>query len=673
MRQQSARCKVQRERITKTFVLCSVLFALCSLPCFAAEKTFIQSDSLEYEEKTSTYAAEGKVRIERGAARIEAEKILYNEKSSEAVAEGNVFYEDEIVRIRAKKAALKLEAKTGTLYDAEVFAKKDNYHITGLEIEKTGEREYRLKDASFTTCDAPVPAWCFRGKEVDLVVGDRLKARNITFNIKGQPVAYSPYFSAALSNERKTGLLMPAVGYVEGKGIHYEQDLFIVLSDNRDATLVLDGYSDRGIGGGIEYRFLGTDGAKGNLWVYHLKDTTLKRNFWDVRGTYEDREGEKKVDGFLSLNYINAREFYSEYYPYLVTKMRGYVDSASYLNLTTSRFFESNGEASMRFDKSRLFLRGQYLVDLKEGAEASTVPQRLPEIGYAVNPVKIGPLTFSLDSSISNFHREKEAFGRRLDIFPKVSYSFGSDVTILQSLGLRETAYSLSRSGEFGSSPHRESLEYAVAAQTRLVKQYASFLHILEPSLGFTYVPPAGSGLPIFDSAELFSKTASTELSLHNRFVDRNGEFLNLRITQALDAYRDDRPFLPLKVEALLRRPLWLRLETAYDVHEARVEVMNSDVGIALRDTASLSVGERYERADNTLFYTLGIQFAASRSLSTEGSFWYDAKSGGLKDVIAKLKYRQQCWGVTAVVTKRQNDYSFALLFDLLGLGTIKL
>lgn len=662
--------------ITRFLALCCLPFALslclCATPSFAEEPTTIESESLDYDAGIFTYFAKGKVKIKRDLTTVEADEMRYNEKTSDLSAEGNVDYNEPEMRIRAKKAELNLEDKTGVLYKADVLSRKDNFHITGDEIEKIGEKEYTLKKASVTTCDAPLPAWCFSGSDVHIVVGDSLRAKNVIFDIKGLPVLYSPYISAGLGNERKTGFLIPTVGIVESKGVHFEQPFFWAISDNRDATLVLDVYSSRGVGEGLEYRFLEPDGSKGNLWAYHLRDDKLGKDFWDLRGFY-DRDRDARLTGYLNINYINTQQFYAEYDPILVSQGKRFIDPSSYLSVTTGRFLESTGEMSLRLDNSRLFVASQYLVDLQAGVNASTIAQRLPEVGYFVNPRNVGPVIFSFASTVSNFWRESNASGQRIDIFPRFSYSFGGDVTINQSLGLRETAYFLSKGGDFGSSPHRESFDYTVTAQTRLIKRYESFIHIMEPSLGYTFIPSAESNLPLFDSTELYTKTSKIDLSVLNRFLDGNGEFLTLRITQSFDSYQDDRPFLPLTLQAAIHRPIGFRGEVSYDVNTGRVETVNSDIGITLPYRMILTVGERYNRSESIMFYSVGMNYTFSREISAETNFWYDAKSGGLKDMMAKVKYQRQCWGVNMIFTKRDKDYGFSVLFDLLGLGTIKL
>ncbi|HAM51659.1 MAG TPA: hypothetical protein DCP92_13615 [Nitrospiraceae bacterium] len=253
-----------------------------------------------------------------------------------------------------------------------------------------------------------------------------------------------------------------------------------------------------------------------------------------------------------------------------------------------------------------------------------------------------------------------------------ILYSFGSDVTVTQALGLRETAYSISGTDSFGSTPHRESFDYSITAQSRLMKQYPSFVHIMEPSVQFTYSPPAESNLPLFDSTELYQKTSAVQFSLQNWLMDKDGEFLVLRLTQAYDGYTDPHA-LPLALQAAVLRPLVVRAEVDYDVPSGTFEKINSDVRIPLFGTASLSVGERYSDPDNILTYTFGLNYPFSKTLSFDGITWFDVRNGGFQEAIAKLTYQKQCWGMTMIYTKSTTNYGISVLFNLLGLGTIRL
>jgi len=642
------------ERIAKVnnlptfFALCSLLFVFLTGYAVASEDTSIDAQSLEYIQETSTYVAKGAVKIKKEDMLIEADEITYNEESSDATAAGNVKFNDAELSFTASWAELNLTEKTGLLHDAHVFLKKDNSHIYGKLIEKKGENAYVIPDGLFTTCDAPVPAWCFRGKNVDALVGDRLEANNVTFRIKNVPVFYTPYLWAPVEADRTTGLLIPFIGYSNTKGVYMNIPFFWAMSENRDATLSLDIYTKRGVGEGLEYRYLYPGDVKGKWWIYHLKDTELSKNFLEVKGLHDQRSADG-VGGFLNLNIINEKDFYREF------------DTS--LEIRTNRFLESTGEISVPFDSSRAYLLSRYWIDLKQGAESPA--QKLPEIGYVLNPVKTGPFWISATTAFSNFWREENTEGRRLDLYPKVSYKTGEDLTLLQTLGLRETAYFLDRDKE--ESLHRESLEYTAGLSARFLKKYGSFTHIVEPSLSYSLITNSENNPPIFDSADIFNKTSLFELSLMNRFIDNKGEFMVVRIAQGLDTYGGDRPLVPLHLEVGIKRPFSIRLDTRYDVNTGKVESVNSDISMGF-PIATISAGQRYNRVDAIKYYSAGLNLNFLKPFYLESRIWHDAEKHETREVSLNLKYIGQCWGMNLGFTKRPGDFTTTVLFELKGL-----
>ena len=236
---------------------------------------------------------------------------------------------------------------------------------------------------------------------------------------------------------------------------------------------------------------------------------------------------------------------------------------------------------------------------------------------------------------------------------------------VLQTLGLRETAYSL-HGGE-DNSPHRESVDYNIVAQTKLLKKYEHFTHVLEPSIGYHLITGSES-LPIFDSTELFSKTSEIELSLLNRFINDSGEFMVLRASQGFDSEKGDRPFLPLRLEVGIKKPLSLRMDASYDVNTGRLANINSGVSVKLWKT-TISAGQSYNRQNSINFYTAGLGINPYKPLFAEARLWYDAKQKELGEFSLDIKYISQCWGLNMQVTKRPGDFAVAFMFELKGLG----
>ncbi|MGQ9570801.1 MAG: LPS-assembly protein LptD [Thermodesulfovibrionales bacterium] len=587
------------------------------------------------------------MKVEGENMEIESDEMSYNEKTSEIIATGNVRYEDDEMSIKASKIQLNTKKDTGMLFGAKILHKKENYHISGKEIEKKDKKYYSAPEATFTTCDPPVPAWCFRGEDVDLFVDERLKAKDVSFRIKDVPVIYLPYISVPFHTERKTGFLMPVFDNSESRGIRVGVPFYWAISEEKDATFLLDAYSKRGIGEGLEFRYIKPGNIKGKWWIYHIKDTLLRKDFVEVRALHEQRSIDR-IGGFLSINYVNRDNFYREYSPYR--------------EIRTNRFVESSGEISVPFYNSRLYLLSQYWVDLSEGVRPA--PQRFPEIGYVLNPTKVGPLWFSTTGTASNFCREEGIYGQRLDIYPRLLHTFGKDIVLSQVLGFRGIAYFLHRSEDDFS--HREAIEYTAVVNTRLMKRYNSFTHAIEPSIRYTLITDP-QDLPAFDSTELFRKTSKVELSLINRLLNVNGELFILKTSQAFDASLGDRPFLPFRLEIGIKRPFSLRLDANYNVHQGELESINSDLRFNT-SKANIWLSQRYNKKDEITYYRAGFGIHALKPWYLSSSISYDAKEKLVRDLTIDLRYFRQCWGINIVFNKYPGDYSVLIMFELKGL-----
>lgn len=630
------------------FFLFSASGLLYAGRCFAGEQTVITSDTLEYHKDTASYLARGHVKIQQGDAVIEALEIRYNEQTSEVVATGDVIYNDSKTSIRAARIEMNLESGTGTIFDAQILYKKDNYHVSGREIRKLGDKYYFSPEATFTTCDGPVPAWCFHGKDIDAVIGDRLKAKDVSFRIMDIPVLYAPYLWAPLLTERKSGILMPVIGYSNSRGLHLNIPLYWAISENRDATFILDEYTKRGLGEGLEYRYIEPGNIKGKWWLYHLRDNELHKNFVEFRA-FHNQHSADGPGGYINVNLINEKDYYREF--------------VNDIRIRTHRFLDSTGEVTVPFSNSRVYLLSQYWIDLKTGSLDPA--HKLPEAGFVLNPTRTGHFLVSATTAFTNFWRDEGILGQRADIYPQISYSFGEDISVLQTLGLRETAYSLSRGDK--NSLHRESLEYRITGHSRVSKRYGPYTHIVEPSISYTFISNSENSLPIFDSAEQMQKTSRIEIAFLNRLFSDKGEFLVFRISEGFDSYLGDRPFLPLKLEIGMRRPVAMRLDSEYNVHTGRLENINSDIRLDFSNI-SLTAGQRYSRSDNINTFVAGIGIHPYKPLFIDSRFWYDAEENETRDIALNIKYIRQCWGVNLGFVKRPGDFSVTVLFELKGI-----
>jgi LPS-assembly protein len=634
-------------------LLFTIHSSFLTLVCFAgdANTTVITSDKLEYFGETKMYVATGSATVEKDGAVLKSDEITFHEDTSEALAVGAVTYNDPETSIKAARAEMNLDAKTGTLFDAEVFYKKYNYHISGKEIEKRAEDYYYSPDAKFTTCDAPVPDWCFKGKDVNAVVEKKLIAKDATFRIMDLPVLYTPYLYAPLLKDRQTGLLIPVVSNSSSRGASLTLPFYWAISENRDATVVLDAYTKRGIGTGLEYRFVEPGGANGNWWAYNIKDTLLEKDFFEVRGLYENRQPES-LGGYLNVNYVNDKEFYQQF--------------STRRDIRTLRYLESTAEVNLPMNNSRLYLLSQYWKDLLN--DTSSVPQKLPEAGYVLNYTPLGDFMFSAAANAANLWRENGTSAERIDLYPRLHHSIGQEVVLTQAVALRETAYSFYNDQDEDGFKQRGGYEYDAILHTRLYKTYSSFTHIIEPSVRYHFIYSSSNDLPLLDSTELFGKTSNIELSVLNRAMAKGTELFAVRLTQPIDTY-NGRPFQPLRLEVAVKSPVALTMEATYDLYSGSLDTVTSLITFQAFKT-NFTLGERFNRKDDIMMYTAYVGFNPLKTLQISGQMWYDAKGPGLQDLVLDVKYQKQCWGVRFEAVKSPGDFTMKVLFDITGISS---
>jgi LPS-assembly protein len=661
--------------------------------------TRIKADTLEYDKKTRTYYLSGHVVIVKGDAVLKAQYVDYYEENSFAVAKGDVYYDDPDVRMHAVEARMYLDKKTGAASTADVFFKKGKYtvsdtsieksgtrpgdanvhwRLTGTTIEKKGEKEYYVENARFTTCDAPA-AWCFEADKATAVAGDSITAKDVTFKVNDVPVAYSPYFFSPL--ERKTGFLLPTFGFTGNKGAYFNQPFFWAVSDNRDLTFNVDTYSSRGVGEGVQYRYVERGNIEGKWDLYHIHDKVAGEDFFKLNGEHT----QFLDNGFSTVvgaNYLNDKK-YNDIYS---TKMETRV----------GRFMESSADVSYSTDASRVFLQSQYWVDLRD--KTSGLSQKLPEVGFVLHPRDAaGLFDYSASATAANFYSKSGVEGQRLDIFPRLYKSVGDAVRLSQTAGVRASLYSLDNyAGD--KNPHNESVNYTASLDTKFIGRYDSLTHIVEPSVSYQYIS-RDNRAPVFDSVEYFDKRSVVEPALMNYFRDDDGAFLMVRLSSPYDinadtdsnsgsgaaanfasdanagALSNGKPWQPFKLQARLMRPLNFKAEASYDYYKEDVASANSEVGFDILGMG-ISLGERYNRENDIFYLTGGIGYNITKDLRINTSAWYDTKDNEdqkLRNVEVAAVYMKQCWGTKILYNKTPTDYTVFFIIELRGVGEYRI
>jgi LPS-assembly protein len=663
------------------FLLFTFHFLLLTSISLAQEPINITADHLEHLSKTNTYIAKGSVKILYEDMILNADEVHLNNTTLDAIAIGNVIYEDTETIIKADRIEINLETKLGLIYNSHIFYKKRNYHIRGGDLKKLEEKSYLLDKATVTTCNAYPPEWHISGKNVKAVKHKNIKARDTKFYIKNIPILYTPYFWMPLLKKRQTGLLIPSLGYSNTMGFTYKQGLFWAIKDNRDATFYLDYYGKKGLAKGFDYRYIVTPETNGELWMYHLRDNDQLRDFFELK-SYHNQSLPYDISSYLKLHVVNEFDYYRVLGSTSAMRFGLFSWKSNPFGFASEerlqKYLESNLHISKPFYGGRTYLLGQYRQSL-EGSSGS-IPQGLPEIGFILNTKSTGPVSLNMAVKGTNFWRTQGEQGQRLDIYPNFYFSYGRLINLTQKIGLRETAYFLSSPAK---NENRMLFDLSSTASTRFLKRYSSFMHIIEPSLEYVYIPTVDhDNIPIFDSIDRIPQTSNITYSLTNRFAGFSSSGLDarFRVSQSYSLLDVERPFSSVLTEGRLSsKKLDFSINASYDMYEKKVtETISSLLFKWVKGFAG--IGKSFRRLTNLDQYTIeaGIRsplniFGKSLPISLYGKLLYDSKGGGAQEFNFQTTFKTQCWGIMVSYIKRPFEYQIIFGVELVGLDSIKL
>lgn len=635
----------------------------------------IEAEHLDYFKETDTYKLWGSVKITQEKAHLEADYATLDNRTGDAVALGNVWYDDGDSILISEKIELNLNTKFGVIYKGKIFNRPDNYHIEGDIIEKHGEDLYEISKGSFTTCDALVPSWRFRGKDVDVQTNDHITGLGVVFYIKDIPVLYTPYIRVPIKKERTSGFLFPRFGYSNQKGFIFDNAFYWAMADNMDATFFLDYRSKTGVGSGLEYRYVLSKDARGDSYIYHIRDKEDKKDFWEYRFNH-DQQLPEGIYGRANIIYLSDPAYYQRF-----------------STLTEERIqtgIESNIIVSKNWLTGRLYLLGNYRQDLTALSNAGTL-QKLPELGYFLTNYKVGefPIYLGLESTAINFWRKTGIKGERLNLYPQISsnLNLGRGFTFSPRAGFRERLYNVE-----GDTFNSNVYDVGASISTKIFRIFDlsgnggmnKIKHSIEPSISYSFIPDIDqSKLPQFDSFDLIPKTNLVSYSLANRLVGRFGEgekkrtfeFFTLRLSQGYDIEKDQEPLTDILIEANLRTPelLSFNASSTYSPYSGYLTAFNSSIGLRGKRPWHITVEETYTKIPESLFILTEAGTRISQSLDFTGRVWYDATQKSVRETDLRGTYSSQCWALNFIYIGRPEETQFLMTVELKGLGAVRL
>ena len=540
----------------------------------------ITADELSFDETRQVYIATGNVVIVKMDKQITADTVHFDHKKMEALATGHVIMSVGQDLITADSLQIDLTTEQGTLHNGSFFLQRENFHIKGNEIIKTGKESYRVDRASVTTCDGEKPAWKITGRNLNVTIEGYGYAHHAIFWIKDVPVFYTPFIAFPVKSKRQTGLLPPQIGTSSRKGFEYNQPLFWAISDSMDATFY-DHFMDlRGNKLGAEFRYITSPLTKGTLMFDYLKDEKVDdrsdgSHDWGYDDTSDngstldedvlrpnrdrywfrmkhDQDLPWRFSAKLDLDIVSDQDYLKEF----KDGYTGYRFTDDYYN---SEFNRDMDDYNDPIRLNRLILKRNWSVFnlnaefrwydnviKRQQEERDTTVQRLPVIRLNAPKQQLGPSPFyaTMANEYTYFYREntntenRVTRDHRIDIYPRVylPLSWNHYATLEPSMGIRETYWQVADyedpldDMENNETYQRQLLDYRADLSTEVYNilptggdRIDRFKHTVTPRVVYTYIPEEDqSDYPYFDATDRIEKKNQLTYSLTNLFTYRS-------------------------------------------------------------------------------------------------------------------------------------------------------
>jgi len=696
----------------------------------SAQPIEITAERIDYLKGPDVYEAEGSVVIVQGPLRLTADRVTIMNLSGTLIATGHVHLSDPTSDMRSERLELDVNTEAGVVTNGKLHIKFTNTLVTGRLFQRFSEDHYRVKDGSFTNCDAEegqIPPWRFTFKDVDLNVGQSVYAKDLWLCVNDIPLVPFPALAYPIT-ARKSGFLVPTVGYNTIFGTTYQHGYFWAINPSQDMTIAPNIMTARGYGSDLEYRYVLNRKSKGQWLMSLIQDTEIGRSRGLISGTHT-----QQVNKDLS---IRAQAFLLSDPSYLSDLSNSGIQRA----LPSG---DSTLYVNQRLPSGNLYFLGQYLQPLSAGGRDTF--QRLPELGLRLANVSLfdGPLLASMDTTLVNFYRDEGFKLNRVDLMPTLSTDVlhvGHVVGFIPQLRLREVYYtkSVGPNGVGSDKPaSRETFWASLEGTSRLVRRFGlgaggSVMHTIEPHVVYEYVPPTKqSDIVQVDDVDNLTKKNLITYSLRSRLLEQQSEgssrnWLDLTVAQSYhpgstqtEARQFQFPGSPMlatttqpiqpattPVEGRKFSDIWTRLvlenpvkqfkltlDSFYDPYRGMFSQLNTDLRYQDQSLWYVEVGQRYTRDGNRVRRgdiwnpisfnevfapTPGIQFVTASAAFRTPLGWtvgaktyYDIKGNSASefDVVALYQNPCRCWSLGLFYIQFPDRVQYNFMISLTGVG----
>ncbi len=647
----------------------------------------------------------GKAEFFTGNRFVSADRMKYHQDTDEVEAAGGVRVEQRGDILQGSQLKFNLASNTGQLSQPNYRLKDGSSrgHANMLLFE--GENQYRLRQATYTTCPAGDNDWFLQVGDLEIDNATKTgTARKVKLTFKDTPILYTPWMDFSFSGQRKSGLLAPLYGYNVRTGIELTIPFYWNIAPNYDATFSTRAMSRRGVALNSEFRYLGEKSSADLVAEVLPNDLQTDETRYRVSFAHNQTLGEFWRTR-LDYNRVSDDAYFRD--------LGNTMNLTSRVNLLQQGLVAYNRNLGDNGTLNVTSLVQQFQTIQDPRAAVLAPYKRLPQVNLVANKTDVFGADFHLLSSYTNFSHPTLVSGHRVTFFPSVSYPMRSAYGyITPKIGIHHTRYNLE---SFGASQDTDptrtlpilSVDSSIMFDRKTEFRGERFTQTLEPRMFYVYAPFRDqSFLPNFDSAKTdfsFAQMLSeNRFSGSDRINDANQvtfaltsrliepdtgkerlrvaighqlSFIDRRITLDAPETINRRPDFVAAVTGFITPTITTDSSVQFDQSRLLADVVRSGVSYRPEPGRVVNFGYRFTR-EVLHQVDASSQWRWSERWQTVARLNYSLQDQKILEGLAGVEYNACCWSLRFVVqhltlaTQRTTTAAFVQL-ELNGLMQI--
>ena len=646
----------------------------------------LQLVAKDVDTKNNIITATGDVVAYSPTYYLSSDKMIYDkDKEILELFDNVLIIKDNKIQTQSNYAFV--DMKNDIINQDPVFLMDNTSNIWSNSKEANKDKDViTLENSILSSCDCIDPIWSIRSSSSDYDTEAMwMNTYNPRLYVKNVPVFYLPYFGFPTDTTRRTGLLLPTMGYSSSEGFLYSQPIFIAPADDYDIELIPQIRTQRGYGSYANFRYADSPDSMLNVKTGYFKEFDNYRSKEQLENSehygldidYERKnifaKNKEHQDGvFTSIRYLNDIE-------YITLK-----EEDDY-NLGTDKKIESKVNYFYNTPEYYGGVYGKYYVDASQKTNDNTL-QELPQIQlHSYNKeLFLENLIYSIDTKAQNFTRKEGLNAKIYDINVPISYTKNilddymyvgvENRTILTQYDYSNSLYNNLRYEDGTLIQNRTSF----IVGTDLLKPYSDYIHTLNLNASYDipenlrkdgdlYNITVKENQPLkYNELSVFptlQEQKTIKLSLNQSIYDKDNlkQFINHKMSQSILYNSFDEPkFQDLDNYVKINHDYGsLSGKVVYNMDDNKVVEGSFDNSLSY-ENLTFSAGYYYTKKTNNEFntrddlesYRLSTSYKLAKDYSIKYYENYDLQEKTRNRQGIGLNIDDSCWNLDLLLEK---------------------